>query len=203
MAQMRKRMKFCGHCAVNMIQNISQGRADKAITGDDIVNISWSAGLSCYGGRAVSYQVTGIEGIVMALLYIKGTGLNKARILWVATHSCSGKPSDRWYSKYTSGTVHQWINAWSKFENLTIGADYDPNQMHEDLKIKEGEVKCALLLGIYCTQSAPRFWKFWILKPKPDYTAYSPSSSATQKIFLPVTVIFTPKPGLFGDTAPS
>ncbi|MDR0581293.1 MAG: hypothetical protein LBG04_04255, partial [Holosporaceae bacterium] len=88
-ARMKERMEFCAHCAVNMIQNVSQNRENKLITINDIKNACASAHLTVYRGNTVYDPNRKVDGNVpwvhCFVYYIKGMSDEKASVLWLGT----------------------------------------------------------------------------------------------------------------------
>ncbi|MDR0555700.1 MAG: hypothetical protein LBG20_01650 [Holosporaceae bacterium] len=194
-------MEFCAHCAVNMCQNISQSRADKKITKRDLINISCICSLPFLGGGIRQYSLSdGNEGMVMAMLYIKGTGINKARIVWHSGQVGFRAPPQRGFQCWTTTPIHLWINAWSNVSrNLSVGVDYEADNLYKGLKINNGEIKIVVFVSYYVTKNyLPLRIGLLLINPTPNYI-----SSGNQYIYFPVTVFFTPKPGLFSETPPA
>jgi hypothetical protein len=208
--RIRAEMEFATHCAVNIIQNISQNRSDKRITSKDLSYTRCFVGLSLYPGKS-SYAVSG-SGVparrptatfnLWYFYYIKGTGHNKCKVCWcwdsgyVNTSPDSSDfgvfiSSDKSYSVvvYKAGDS---VNSWEIYPSLTI---------------EEGEEKIILDSCYWGTNAGAfadgrsaatvpvgRRFGLYVATPKP---ARKGANS-----YFNTIVIFTPKPGLFDETSP-
>ncbi len=196
--------EFVAQQMANILQNISQKRTNKAITLNDIRYAFALAWQTLYSGKSMYWVNSGHELVhcpIMHIYCVKGTGNGKASCLWrTLTHvnnsvakspltlRCESAQSDHSGSSISYGTD---VLATSIHPNLKIDTDelkiiIEP-MLHyaTTFKDNEGKTKTPLkkALGLY------------LAKPKYIYNNYYyPFGSI---------VIFTPKSGLFSETAPS
>ncbi len=213
----KSQMKNAAYIAASMIQNVSQNRGDKRIKKTDIGNISYTWGMSIWGvGRkwciTNSYYPLGFCCVTYTG-YIKGTGTNKAKIMWTTyCYTTSSNPS---VTAYTSSGSNASAGA-SFFYGKTLNTEYDSTKINKDLKINSGEVKIIIELYMcfrptYKFNSSTASWtaanaKSEISKRLGFYLLQSKESAAhstTDLGYFNTIIIFSPRPGLFSETPPS
>ena len=193
-----------------MFQSVSQGRANPKVTLQDFKHISCAAFLPYFGGGIDQYAPgTGSHkrpAGVMVLHYIKGVGLNRAKIVWTVFQDYADAPPNRKATAATSGTPcphHSLIH----YNGISIGTIYDSDKILPNLKIKENEVRMVVDVnlaaffcnGMYGRKNVPAsFWGMLIIAPKMQ--SWYPDRMGGQFHHF---AIFTPKPGLFDGTPPA
>jgi hypothetical protein len=219
--RIQAKVSLCAHETVNILQNISQNRKNKKITLKDIRHAASAAYLSIYPGTTMWSSVTAYphkhqygHSSCGYITCVKGMSGGKVKIIWrVLTQSIS------YASPVNAGhTVNGHVG--NTVIKNAVNSISDPSSIYKDLRINEGEMKllveCSIFYGIRrgahdfidgrsCADvSVGRALGFWILNPKysTNYaTDDNPGVSAGATYFNTV-VIFTPKPGLFDETAP-
>jgi hypothetical protein len=202
--RIQAKMDFCIHCAVNLIQNISQNRSNKKIILKDFAYILGTVLIPHFGGGTDQYQIG--EGhvykrgylIAWSIAYLKGVGNGQVKILW------------EMYNDWMSAPFDMKIVPGIRFFPAP-GQTVNVNQIMDGLSLKNGEYK--MVLG-FCPLSGSTlfllngenaltttwrekfgflFWKpsFWVSLSVSSY--YSPSLTK---------VAFTPNPGLFDENLP-
>jgi hypothetical protein len=197
-ARMQKQMEFVAHEMANILQN----KGNKKITKDDIKYAMAGAYLSIYPGTTM-YSVTSAHQKNIYghfphgdLYCVKRTN-GQNNILWKIT--C-----------HTSRAITPKGMTCDQRSNPASIGGVNLN----DISIEEGQIK--MILHCYCffyqdgnryllngnstlSITAREAFGFSLLEPKGFVrNSAEPGFSA----FFPVIVIFTPKPGLFDDTAP-
>lgn len=213
----KSQMKNAAYIAASMIQNVTQNRTDKRIKKTDIGNISYTWGMSIWGsGRkwcvTNSYYPLGLC-CVTYMGYIKGTGTNKAKIMW--TTYCYTTSSTPTVSGYTSSGGSAASGA-SFFYGKNLNTEYDSVQINKDLKINNDEIK--IIIELYmCFRPSYKF-----NASTPNWTATNATSEISTRLgfyllpakksvlytttdlgYFNTVVIFSPRPGLFSETPPS
>jgi hypothetical protein len=117
---------------------------------------------------------------------VKGLENEKASVIW-----CT-----RWHSANDSPSPGKISLAGRDSRSLVnTGSNVDPSKIYPDLRIQKGEVKILIEIAFHNYEyniPAKKAFGFFVLNP--------PKSG--DNIYFNTVVIFTPKPGLFGDTAP-
>ena len=203
--RIQERLKFIAEEMVNILQNISQTRANKAITNSDIKYASAAAYLSFFPGKTfynTSENTSPLGYSSSGQLYcVKGQAGGKASTLWSRRFTSSMttfSPSSVTIQKERDG--RSVINA---------GTDITASAIHKDLKIAEGEIKILLEVGIHCAYG-DRDYKFPNGKTIAEAGGLAkvlgfyvyPFKSNTEHVMLHEVVIFTPKPGTFDPNKP-
>ncbi|MDR1235732.1 MAG: hypothetical protein LBJ96_01875 [Holosporaceae bacterium] len=201
-------MKFCAHCAVNMFQNISLGRPNKRITLQDYKYISCSAFLPYYGGGTQQYGGLKLESYAistpqMSLCYLKGTGINKVKMIWAVVSNWGQPPPSRQIGTMRAGaSIHDHI----MLPRVYTDTEYDASYICEDLKINAGEVK--MMVDVYLNASwcpggmfgkrrvSPGLWGLLVCSPEAE------SWGSNMGGWFHYKIIFTPKLGLFDEDLP-
>jgi hypothetical protein len=204
---MQEKMKFCAHCAANMFQNVSQARGNKKITLQDYKYISCSAFLPYYGGGTRQYGNNSENYAVptpqMSLCYLKGTGINKVKMIW-AVVSCWGfPPPSRGSDTIRAGAV---VQDYAMAPRVYTNTEYDAGYVCKDLKLNAGEVK--MMVDVYLNASwcprmsgkrrvPPGLWGLLLCSPEAE------SWGSNTGGWFHYKIIFTPKPGLFSESPPT
>ncbi|MDR0556106.1 MAG: hypothetical protein LBG20_03855 [Holosporaceae bacterium] len=203
---MKARMDFCAHCAVNMIQNVSQERGNKRITKDDIRYAIAGAYLTVFPGKTMyttSNRTAPLGYVSHGQIYaIKGNSNGTASVLWCI----------RFHNAYDCPSPSKIVLESSPWYSLVkILTNSIPSNIYPDLQIQGTEIKiiveCAFHYvkgngykftdGRSCDNVSPKTaFGFWVLNP-PGIKGSDGYGS-----FFHSVVIFTPKPGLFNETPP-
>ena len=191
--------EFVGQQTVNMIQNISQKRDNKAITKTDLVNIhalTWSTFYPGVSMLKTNSVYPAAHKPITSIYYIKGLDNGKASCIWRTWTRLYENPSKIGYNSYTSdggGSVVRFLTNTS------------PSNIYPTLKINSGEVKI-IIETLIERQNGTSEYKNISDQESVGTHFINPtirSSSSTWSQMLHSVVIFTPKPGLFSETAPS
>jgi hypothetical protein len=207
--RMQAKMEFITHEIVGMIQNVSQSRTSKKITSNDLRYCISAAFLSFYPGTtqfAKSYNVFKQPGFACGkIFYVVGNDKGKASVLWAMQYQYGGGGSQ--YQNISPGTVRIGPYGDDSRYITRVGDNKEPSEICPKLSIKPGETKIIIENFIYFVKSTSfkltdnRTWLnispreafgFLILTPKAQGGAF----------YFTSIVIFTPKPGLFDETAP-
>ncbi len=193
--------EFVGQQMVNMIQNISQKRENKKLNKNDFKDITELAWLTMFPGntRYSSKSLLGYSPSI-ALYYVKGLDNGNASCVW------------RVWSSYENSSNHNsnlhWDVGTGGYSHLTVQCrtNSSPSSIHPMLKINPGETKVILEVTFIANpnwknaleeSSDNQKLKFYLLNPR--VAAGNGNSFHT---LLTSVVIFTPKSGLFDETAP-
>jgi hypothetical protein len=205
-------MEFCGHCLINILQNISQKRAEnqKKITKLDVRYAMCAAYLTIYPGKTM--YATGKNRFFYGhesmsfLYYVKGLSGGKASVCWGV--ACWGDISEP-NGKFLDGNYASASEAFTVTHSNSIincGINVNPPQIYEDLQIKEGEVKMILEVSL-ATNDTFTFLDGKSVRTVPVQRRFglylAPVRSPRVWSYLKTVVIFTPKPGLFNETPPA
>jgi hypothetical protein len=200
---------------VNILQNISQSRSDKKIKLSDLKIAAISCFLPLYPGKTMfctSLSPTKKpygHNPVWFIHCVKGRGDGKADVLWQVLFSSQENLSPNEMPHFGVRKAH--ANSVVKYYSNTAASS-----IYKDLTINSGEIKilieCSSIYfygnknysfsdGRPFTKVTPReAFDFLVLSPK-HKTVYGKAVSTGTTYFNSV-VIFTPKPGLFSETAP-
>ncbi|MDR2781189.1 MAG: hypothetical protein LBB21_01870 [Holosporaceae bacterium] len=201
--RIRKRVEFCGYEMVNMLQSVSNGRP---ITKDQYIRTVYSAFLSYFGGGTLQYSNDGYADRRNyycfphpVLFFIKGLGGGKAKILWII-HPMWYKPPNN-YDKPTIRYEVSDITHKTCFSlvQTNLNTSVDVASIWPTLHIADGEVKMILEVELFVSVSVVYHANFvkklcfltFQLKPICPYSYFN------------TIIVFTPKPGLFSENAPS
>jgi hypothetical protein len=188
-----------------MLQNISRNKEDKKITLQDYKYISATSFLPYYGGGTKQYG-THTRNYQkpcgqMSVCYIKGTGNNKAKMVWAVVSSWGCAPPLRGYDVFTSGKIPAHINV----AQTIVGQEMNSKSIYKDLEIQDGEVKImidAYLNASWCpgmSGDRAKPYLFGLLIHSPKAQSYGSNTGGWFHHYI----IFTPNPGLFDETPPS
>ncbi len=191
--------EFVAQQMANMIQNISQNRESKKITKIDFQNITALVWLTMFSGTTRWSRPLGYwPGF--AMYYVKGEENGNASCVWRvwSTYENSTSPESNMHwdvgnFSYNLSSVH-WKNNSS------------PSSIHHLLKITPGEYKIILETAICGHPNVKNTAGASSIKQKMNLYIASPKIYGSDEGFhtcFNSVVIFTPKPGLFSETAPS
>jgi len=204
--------EFVAQQFVNIIQNISQKRDSKKITKNDFRYAASLAFLSIYPGKT-AYSITGKDNShefshdgYVVIYYVKGLSGGKASFVW-------GRCFYQAESLTPSGCTINSNGANSAYTVIKGKTNVEPSAIYPTLKINEGEVK--ILVEVQLVNDPSRMnpngpmpdtrtdrsriaFGCRLIAPKTFFSA-----NTIQGRYFPSVVIFTPKPGLFSETAPS
>lgn len=205
--------EFMAQQFVNIIQNISQKRDNKAITLKDMKYASALAWLSLYPGMTMHHSTTDARTDHThelshypwhMIYYVKGLAGGKASVMWLryTFPQKSTKPAQMYCNSNDA-------NNYMKGSVINRGTNVEPSSIYPTLKINEGEAKiiveCHLLANADSMSSndynpsdnlaicARKAFRLWSVTPK----------TANKARYFNSVVIFTPKPGLFTETMPN
>lgn len=190
-----QKMEFCTHCMVNILQNISQQRSNKAITKQDFIYATYAAFNCWFGGDLRQYGARPNQQNYYyfphpILFCVKGLANGKAKILWLIHPDWYKTPNSYnspWIRNSADDDTHTAFSTIKmKLQTEVNAADITPR-----FSIKEGEIKM-ILEGFMFGPSEQARLGFSILKPR----------AVNEYAFYNKVVIFTPKPGLFSETPP-
>ena len=206
---LQQKMAFVASEMVNILQNISQERTDKKITKNDIAYAMRAAYMSLFPGDTLNGKINDPISTplgyypYMHIVYVKGMASGKASGKWVLRMWTT-------WNQYNSTTGIAETNLG--YSTGTVAA----SSFWPTLTVSEGNYKVIIQCAVYydrtgkynetffagpfkgkkCGQVSTRqAFGFHIINPKGVGNTY-------QNGFFPVTVIFTPKPGLFSETVP-
>jgi hypothetical protein len=196
--------EFVGQQMANMIQNVSKNRGtdQKKITKEDLKNAFCLAWLTVFpNSSSMFYEGNSALGFGYLphsfVYYVRGLNNGQASCFWRAFISPNGS------SHKSPLTTFVWIyttdNKGSPVRMKT--SEVNPSEIYPSLKIEPGQEKIIIVSSFYRKSSYlpsnKQSFGFYLLDPKHlnenDNTWY----------FFHSVVIFTPKPGLFTETAPS
>ena len=205
--------EFVAQQMANIIQNISQKRSDKKITLTDLGYAASLAFLSIYPGKTMySDRKRGNASHELShfpkfhIHYVKGLSGGKASGIWALRFRIQeGTTPTEW-----AYTVMKSTDSDSK---VKWGTNLAQSTIYPTLKMDEGKYKIILECVLYNGESsmsnneylatdsqstrAKKSFKCRLITPKPNY------KSDGHGYYFDSVVIFTPKPGLFDETAPS
>jgi len=202
--------EFMAQQFVNIIQNISQKRENKAITLNDMKYASALSWLSLYPGTTMhhtdprtdhSHELSHYPWHF--IYYIKGLPGGKASVMWLRYTFPQKSIIPRGMYCNSNDT-----NNYMKGSVINRGTNVEPSSIYPTLKINEGEAKIIVEchLSAYADSMSSSDYN-----PSDDSNAcarkafrlrlVNPKSAGGQRYFNSV-VIFTPKPGLFTETRP-
>ena len=199
--------EFIAHQMASMIQNISQNRGNKAITIEDLKNIVSAAYLSLYPGTTMFRQGKGHVYCHFPhphIYCVKGNDDGTASCVWrvqlsTAHSKCTAPSQIDIYVKYDD----------CDFSPVRFLKNTAPKNIYPTLRIKPGEMKIIVEANIFLgssnytdingiNQPFKKQLGLYLTEPK---VIYSPVTAVHRTSFNSV-VIFSPRPGLFSETAP-
>lgn len=190
-----QKMEFCTHCMVNVLQNISQQRSNKAITKQDFIYATYAAFNCWFGGDLKQFssrpQTQNYYYFPHPILFcIKGLANGKAKILWLIHPMWYREPS-KYESPYVRNTANDNTHKDFSVIQTSLQTEVQASTIMPNFSIEEGEIKMILDGCMFGEPDQARL-RFSILKPK----------FSTKRAFYNNTTVFTPKPGLFSETPP-
>lgn len=199
-------MKSAACYAVNMLQNVSQNRSNKQLTRTDIENIAraWvltlPISLDFIAGKTKNELL-----LVTAITLVKGTEVNKCKVLWHSYIDFKKFPNiDRYNANNQSGKPITGAHACSLNSRYRvtakIGQEVDTHNLYSDLHINPNEIKAILELSMYNNSGMKKV--ITIEKAFGFLLINLPSYKNLKDTYFNTHVIFTPKFGLFSETEP-
>ena len=195
-------MQLVAQEVVQMLQNISKSRTDKAIKLKDFYNVLQSAYLSVFpGGTVIPTVMQHLPFGFFAeayFYYVVGEPNGRASVKWRMS-AYFNRPYAIGGIEYTDYPATQ----------IRLKVNVAPSEIYKGLQIKEGEVKCIVECvlryhpnmkfadGRPCRNASFRdLFGFLLYTPKHD-TVYQETYN-----FFGGVVVFTPNDGLFSEIPP-
>jgi hypothetical protein len=188
-----------------MLQNVS---SNKALTMADIERIRCTAALTIYPGMT-SYAISGsgnsafrhVGHFLSLYIYcVSGTGKNKGMCVW------------RWDSSYqntspANSTTDIQYNDNSYSIIRYKSSETSTSNIYKELTIEKDEIKIIVEVSLrtgLCKYASGKSVSSVPISERFGFFVLTPSCPTPQKSgsHFHSVVIFTPKPGLFGKTAP-
>ena len=193
--------EFVAQQMVNIIQNISQKRENKKITANDLKYATALASQTIYPGTTLFWKNKGMPFLHFShpiIYYVEGNKDGTATTYWRKAFY-----TDRKEAVSPATIQHSLVTTTHTSSVVTMGSKLQPSQIYPTLKIGPGEVKIILEVFLYFNASSKD------VNGKSGYTdreafgcrLVSPKHKGAG--YFHSVVIFTPKPGLFSETAPS
>lgn len=201
-------MEFVAQQMANIIQNISQKRENKKITINDLKYAMTLAYQTVYPGKTMFWQGSGLPFVHIPhpiIYYVKGNDNGTATTVW-------GKPL---WTNDSSVVSPETIKSGTQTSShdvslINMGTDIPPSQIYPTLKIEPKEVKIIIEALIFFTPDdsdingksgyTPReVFGCRLVSPK---RWQNNNTNAKRGGYFNSVVIFTPKSGLFDETAP-
>ena len=215
------KLKNTAYFAINMMQNITDTRENKAITLNDLRNIRACAFANIYRSTAQFKNDKGNYPLGhyghIYLYYLKGTGTNQASVKWIWDSGAPGPKPSQPENEHILTTIEKQVNSIVDPTRTKAG------EIYKDLQINNGEIKLIVEVSILVPgQSDTGAADIATLNGKDGATLISSSEAVRQSgagklgfYILPVrnmngtlnsylnyVAIFTPKPGIFSDSVP-
>jgi hypothetical protein len=152
---MQAKMEFITHEIVGMIQNVSQGRANKKITPNDLRYCISAAFLSLYPGTRQFPQSATVfkqPGFVHGKIFcVVGNDNGTASVPWAMQYQYGGNSK----STISPGSVE--INKYNDDSRYItrVGDNKEPSKICPKLSIKPGETKIIIENFIYFISMGP------------------------------------------------
>ena len=190
--------EFVAQQTANMIQNISQKRGNLKITKTDLTNIHTLAWQSVYPGVSM-FRINSVypsaHKPITSIYYVKGLDNGKASCIWRTWTRLYESPSKVGYNSYTDDGLSSSV----RFLTNT-----SPSNIYPTLKINPGDVKIIIETLMERDNSGTQYkgisdkaaFGLYLVTPK------SIGDNDSWSHMFHSVVIFTPKPGLFDETAP-
>jgi hypothetical protein len=200
---MQAKMEFITHEIVGMIQNVSQGRANKKITLNDLRYCISAAFLSFYPGTtqfAKSPAVFKQPGFVHGKFFcVVGNNDGTASVPWAMQYQYGG---DSTIGSISPGNV-RIVGALDDSRYITrVGDNKELSEICPKLSIKPGETKIIIENFIFFIEHTTykltdnRTWLGISPREAFGFLILTPKAQGREFYFTSI-VIFTPKPGLF------
>jgi hypothetical protein len=204
---MQAKMEFITHEIAGMIQNISQGRANKKITLNDLRYCISAAFLSFYPGTRQfpqSYSVFKQPGFVCGkFFYVVGNDDGTASVPRAMQYQYGGTAN----SCVSPGNVLIGEAPDDSRYITRVGNNKKPSEICPKLSIKPGETKIIIENFIYFVKATSfkltdnRTWADFSPREAFGFSVLTPKVQGGTFYFTSI-VIFTPKPGLFDKDPP-
>ena len=188
--------EFVGQQIANMIQNISQKRTDKRITKTDLQYALASSYLTIYPATGAFSSNDGklFGNMPMVyIFYVKGEANGTASCIWCRRLHTNTRPNP-------SATYYE--NYWNSSESVVNKNGTTPADIYSTLKVNSGDYKIIIETMIWgagfykglgnISLTRKQSLKTYMIEPR-----FTGNYSCLHSV-----VIFTPKPGLFSETAP-
>ncbi len=192
---------FCAECMVNILQNISQNRENKAITRRDYAHAVYAAFYCYYGGDLKQFSNDGFADRRNyyyfphpVLFCIQGQANGKAKILWIMHPAWYKYPDNlNLPTIRTSASDKTHINEFSTIK-VALQTEVPPESIHPNFTIKAGEIKMLLEVAFFSEEmeKASKHFGFWIYRPK----------LLNNRSFFNKIIVFSPNTGRFSASAP-
>jgi hypothetical protein len=165
----------------------------------------YSGGAQQYSKSSSSFKM--LHGYHFQFEYycVKGVGNGQAKLCWIANTNCGLGPN------YTKIDISSNRGSYSPIKS-SAGSTYSCGSIYEGLSVESGEIKILIMPRLYEGNSANIIYfsdgttgylksmseklGLYLLRIKNNFT------SGHTTIGKPIVIIFTPKPGLFEETAP-
>ena len=207
--RLQSQVHFVAHQMASMLQNVSQNRTDKAITKNDIRHIASAAYLTIFPG-ITQFTATGKHDGYLGynpmwyVICVKGNENSTASVVWVQRYfSCNDAINP------------ETINQDSRIDRTITSnlQNVEPSRIHPNLKLEKNEIKIILECTIHYSQassysfadgrncstvSPSKAFGFFVYPLAPPKT----QDGKNDAIYFHSVVIFSPRPGLFSETAP-
>jgi hypothetical protein len=207
---LKKRVEFVTYEIAGMIQNISQRRANKRISLNDLRYCVPGAFLSFYPGTRqfpASYNVFKQPGAWHGkIFYVVGNANGTASVKWALQYQIVGGSGPN----TSPGTMTMGVgNGDSDTRYITrVRSNVAPSAICPELSIKPGEIKIIIENFIYFERASSfilvndsRTWADFSSREAFGFLLLTPKVQGGEFYFDSI-VIFTPKPGLFSETPP-
>ena len=193
--------EFVAYQTASMLQNVSQNRTDKTIKIKDIKNISSAAWLSVYPGTTMFAKNNGHYFGHMpriAIFCVKGLADGKASCIWRSYCSVTSEANNPDTILFGTELVDDSLN------ETRVKTNVNPDQIHPRLKIDEGQIKIIIEPQITHRGGKLPSGKNISMKQALGFYLITPTVRKRDNVSSTANhvVIFSPRPGLFSETAP-
>jgi len=196
--RLHSQTEFVAQQTINMLQNITQKRENKEIKKKDLANIHALSWQTIYPGKTL-FQKDSVypagHNSITSMYYVKGLSDGKASCCWRTWIELKTSPNDMSYTCVANNDTNSPIN----FQTNT-----DPSNIYPTLKINQGEVK--IIVETLIQRNKTTTYKGISDKEAMGLRLANPVGVTTSKGWIHMfrsIIIFTPRPGLFSETAPS
>lgn len=193
--------EFVAQQMANMIQNISKKREDKKLNKNDFKHITSLAWLTMFPGMTKYAKSLGYVPAMM-IAYIEGLDNGNAHCCW------------RVWSTYENSTTANSDMHWDigtdsyHFHTVHLSNKASPSSIYPSLRVNPGEYKIVLEVALLThptwknkagQSTTKQKYGFHLVNPRVN----GDRGVADFHLCFNSVVIFTPKKGLFSETAPS
>ncbi len=206
-----KQTKFCAHQIAQELQTVSQQRANKKITLNDLRYAKAGACLSLYPGKSMFITSPGRSKFGRIPIYwihcIRGNSNGTANILW-----------SRYIHGIDNGTSPSKLDAYDadwtdtrQLVNTTSQVNVVPSKIYPGLTIESGQIKMIVECAQYVRSSGNNFTDGGSVNSVPRRTLFSflltsPKGrnliNVPPEMYFNSVVVFTPAAGLFDEQPP-